>query len=143
MPRFPIEYEVDLERSGSTTMELRAGDRPPLAVGPPSEFGGSDRWWSPEHLFASAVAACFTATFFANASRAGLRVGELRCHATAVLGRTSEATAFTSVHLAIRAHVESDDVDRTRRLLDEAKEQCFVARSLRCPVSLSVDVSRS
>ena len=143
MPRFPVEYQVDLERMPAGVVELRAANRPPITVGAPPEFGGSDLWWSPEHLFTSAVAACFTETFFAAASREKLQVGELLCRATAALTRTTEATAFTSVHLAVRARVESDDVDRTRRLLDHAKEHCFVARSIRAPVSLSVEITRS
>jgi organic hydroperoxide reductase OsmC/OhrA len=143
MTRFPIEYQVDLERTASGSVELRAGHRPPITVGAPPEFGGSDAWWSPEHLFASAVAACFTETFIAGASREKLPVGEFLCRATAVLTRTTEATAFTSVHLAVRARVESDDVERTRRLLDQAKEHCFVARSIRAEVSLSVEITRS
>jgi organic hydroperoxide reductase OsmC/OhrA len=143
MPRFPIEYQVDLERLPSGSVELRAGHRPPITLGAPPEFGGSDVWWSPEQLFASAVGACFTETFLAAARHQRLQVGELVCRATAVLTRTTEATAFTSVHLAVRARVESDDVDRTRRLLDDAKERCFVARSIRAPVSLSVEITRS
>jgi organic hydroperoxide reductase OsmC/OhrA len=143
MPHFPIEYEVSLQRSPSGSMELHAGDRPTLTIGPPPDFGGSDTWWSPEHLLVSAAAACFATTFFAAAKRGGLLVGELRCRATGVLARTSDAIAFTSIDLAVHVHVASDDVDRTRRMLDETKERCFVARSLRCPVSLSVEVSRS
>ena len=124
-------------------MELHAAHRPPIAAGPPPEFGGADTWWSPEHLLVSAAATCFASTFFAVADRANLRVGRLQCRATGTLDRTKDGVVFTSIDLALALSVVVDDAERARKLVDEAKRQCFVAKSLRCPVEVSVEISAS
>lgn len=81
MPRFPIEYAIEVHKNDGSPMELAAGHRPRLIVGPPPEFDGSDVWWSPEHLLVSALASCMTATFYAAAAHATLRIGAYRCRA--------------------------------------------------------------
>jgi peroxiredoxin-like protein len=124
-------------------MEIQAGHRPVISVGPPPEFGGRDTWWSPEHLLVSATATCFVATFVAMAERANLRVGRIQCHATGSLDRTKDGIAFTSVDLALVLSVLTDETDRARKLVDEAKRHCFVAKSLRCPVEVTAEVTAS
>jgi organic hydroperoxide reductase OsmC/OhrA len=91
----------------------------------------------------SAAASCFSATFFAAAAGAGLRIGGFECHAKAILDRTPEGVRFTSIHLALDVRVTSDEIELTRRLLEDAKRHCFVANTLRCPVSVSADVKAS
>lgn len=143
MARFPLEYDVELERGTSSPQEIHAGNRPPILAGPPPEFGGSDGWWSPEHLLVSATSACFTATFFAIAERAHLSVGAYDCRAKGVLDRTESGPAFTSIRLSVRVKVAAQDAQRARDLLGDAKARCFVANSLRCPVDLTVEVDQS
>jgi len=143
MLRFPMEYAIDVHKTDGDPMEVRAASRPRLVVGPPPELGGSDVWWSPEHLLVSALATCMSATFSALAARAKLNVGELRCRAHGVLDRTEGHVAFTSMHLALEITVVGDDVERARAVAADAKGQCFVAASLRCPVELVVDVKAS
>ena len=143
MSRFPIEYEIELHKTDGEPMGIAAGHRPHIVVGPPSEFGGSDEWWSPEHLLVSAVTSCMAATFFALAERAKIHVGRYRCHAHGFLDRFEGRTAFSAMHLAIEVTVLRDDMERTRVVVHDAKEHCFVAASLRCPVELTVDVKAS
>jgi organic hydroperoxide reductase OsmC/OhrA len=139
MPRFPITYDVDLERPPSSAMELHAGRRPVLAVGPPPEFGGTEAWWSPEHLLVSAAAACFTATLIAGAERARVGFEKVQLHAKGTLDKTAAGVAFTSIQLALELELSgAEDIVRAENLVDEAKKHCFVANSLRCPVDVSV-----
>jgi organic hydroperoxide reductase OsmC/OhrA len=143
MPRFPLEYGVELHKNDGEPMELSSGNRPRLITGPPFELGGSDAWWSPEHLLVSAVASCMSATFFALATRAKIHVGAYRCRANGVIDRIDGHVAFTSVHLAIDVRALADDVQRTRNVIEEAKKHCFVATSLRCPVDIVANVTAS
>ena len=143
MPRFPIEYAVELNKNDGNPMEVSAAHRPRLVVGPPPEFGGSDVWWSPEHLLVAALSSCMTATFTALADRAGLQVGTYRCQARGILDRVDGQIAFAAMHLEVEITVLGDDVERTRALVDEAKTRCFVAGSLRCPVNLTATVTAS
>ena len=47
------------------------------------------------------------------------------------------------MRLAVDVTVVADDVERVRALLARAKNGCFVANSLRCPVELTVEVTAS
>jgi organic hydroperoxide reductase OsmC/OhrA len=143
MPRFPLEYEIDIEEGSSTPLELRAANRPVVLAGPPPEFGGSDVWWSPEHLFVSAAAACFASTLFALLKAANLQVSVFRCRAKGILERTGGVIAFSAVHLTVHLRALGDDVGRVQKLVDDAKQRCFVANSLRCPVTVSAEVHAS
>lgn len=143
MPRFPIEYAIELHKNDGGPMEVSAAHRPHLVVGPPPEFGGSDALWSPEHLLVAALASCMTSTFTALADRAAVRVGSYKCQAHGILDRVEGRIAFASMHLAVEIRVLGDDVERTRALVEDAKSHCFVAASLRCPVVLTATVTAS
>lgn len=141
MSRFPIPYEVELDRSGTAPMALTAGQRPVLVAGPPPEFGGTDTWWSPEHLLVAATASCMTATYYAMAERIGLHVVAFKCKGRGVLDKSEGGVSFTAIELDVELMVAQGDVTRARKLLDDAKARCFVASSLRAPVSLVAQVS--
>lgn len=143
MALFGIEYRIELDKRDGDPIEISAGQRPRLVVGPPAEFGGSDAWWSPEHLLVSALSSCMATTFFTLAERAKLHVGEYRCHAHSVLDRSEGRIAFSSMHLALEVRVLAGDVERTRAVVEDAKKRCFVAASLRCPVDVIADVTAS
>ena len=112
--RFPIEYDVEVEKAALSPQLVRAPHRPEIAAGPPPDFGGSDTWWSPEHMFVAAVASCFVATFESAARAADLPLGALRCRAKGMLGRLPDGVSFTSIHLLVDLHVVPDDVERAR-----------------------------
>lgn len=143
MPRLPIEYELDVTEGADTPLEVRAGRRAPLLAGPPPEFGGKDAWWSPEHLFVSSAATCFAATLFALLKQANLHVSGFHCRARGRLGSAASGLAFTSVELVVEMRTLGDDVGRVRDTIDAAKTRCFVANSLRCPVTVAAEVRPS
>jgi organic hydroperoxide reductase OsmC/OhrA len=134
---FPHHYEVQLSTTGEISV-LGGGHRPDIVGGPPPEFDGSDRWWSPEHLLLSAVSLCFTTTFQALAARAGLRIVRLRAQAVGVLDKTPVGLTFTSIRLVVDLLVDEADRARADQLLQSAKRHCIVANALKTPVELEV-----
>lgn len=138
--RFPIEYGVELEKGATAPFRLHAAHRPEIAAGPPPEFGGGDVWWSPEHLLVASTVSCYAATLLAGLERGGIHVGTLRVGGKGLLSRASEGVMFSSISLAVEVHVVAGDVAQTRAAIERAKSQCFVARSLRCPVDVIADV---
>lgn len=136
---FPHRYEVDLSGTGPAAL-LRAGRRPTLVGGAPPEFGGSEAWWSPEHLLLSSLALCLLTTFRALAARRGLEVEGYASRATATLDRTEGGLAFTRVGLAVTLDVAAEDAQRAEELLRKAKAGCLVGNALRPEVELTVDV---
>jgi organic hydroperoxide reductase OsmC/OhrA len=140
---FPHHYQVRLAADGGQPATLTAPPRPPLAGGPPSEFGGRDELWSPEHLLLAAAALCFEATFAALAGRERLAVATWRSVADGTLDRTPSGLAFTAIRIEVELTVDAADVDRARRLLERAKHSCIVSNSLRQPVELEAHVTAS
>lgn len=134
--RFPHHYVVSVDRTGPGVATLAAPPRPELTGGPPPEFRGDPHLWSPEHLLAAAVGLCFYTTFEALAAREKLEVAGYRDVVTAVLDRTSSGPAFTSVTIRVDLTVDASDQERSRVILERAKQYCIVSKALSVPVEI-------
>ena len=119
---------------------IEAGDRIPLAGGPPPEYGGSSETWSPEHLLVSAAALCYLTTLEWFVARSELALLDFHCEAEGTVEKTPRGLAFTSVRLAATATAPAGQGHRLRELMDRAKGACLVASSLACPVELDAQV---
>lgn len=132
---FPHRYEVAL-----ADRELRAPPREPIAVGPPPQFGGTDRVWSPEELLIGAVLECLWTTFEAYARRDRLEVLGWSGACVGVLDKGPAGPAFTTIHLTVRLTVAPGDEDRARHTLTTAHAHCIISRALNVPVELSISM---
>jgi organic hydroperoxide reductase OsmC/OhrA len=137
---FPHRYEARLSWPGSGAAALEAGSREPIDGGAPSEFGGRDSWWSPEHLLLSSLGLCLMTTFEALARKARLTVLGYSSRAEATLDRTPAGLAFTHLGLKVEVEVAAADAERTPGLLASAKKHCLVANALAIPATLEVAV---
>jgi organic hydroperoxide reductase OsmC/OhrA len=140
---FPHRYEVKLSWPGQGGATLEAAARRPIEGGAPSEFGGRDSWWSPEHLLLSALDLCLMTTFEALARKARLPVLGYVCQAEAILDRTETGLAFTALGLRVKVEVAPADAERAPALLASAKKHCLVANALAVPVTLDVALMTS
>ena len=130
---FPHEYVVELNED-----QLAAAGAVPLDIGPPSQFGGTDDVWSPEHLLVGAVLACFKTTFDAFCRRENLVVRAFRATATALLARSKEGPVFQVIELVV--DVATDDEARARAVVATAERQCIISRALVAPVRVTARV---
>ncbi len=130
---FPHRYTVRLE-----DRVLLAPPRDPIAAGPPPQFGGSDRVWSPEELLVGAVLECLWTTFEAYARRDRLVVHGWSGTGVAVLDKGAGGPTFTSITLAVELVVAAADDERARRLVVTAEEHCIISRALKVPVTIEV-----
>lgn len=137
---FPHDYHVTLSWPGHGGAILDGTGGPPIEGGAPSEFGGRDSWWSPEHLLLSALSLCLMTTFESLARKARLTVLDYACRAEATLDRGPTGLAFTAFALRVRVEVPEADAERTPRLLESAKKHCLVAGALSVPVALDVAI---
>jgi organic hydroperoxide reductase OsmC/OhrA len=135
MTPFPHRYTVRL-----ANRKLVAPPREPIAIGPPPQFGGSDRDWSPEELLVGAALECLWTTFEALARRETLAVRDWVGTGTAILDRGSPVPAFTSITLAVELHVDAGDESRAKALLEKAEARCIVAHALNVPITLEPTV---
>jgi organic hydroperoxide reductase OsmC/OhrA len=139
---FPHRYQVTLDGlDADGGGRLRAGARPEIAGGAPREFGGEDRWWSPEHLLLGSLSLCLMTTFRALAVREHLPVLGYTSRAEGQLDRTPSGLSFTALTLYVELRVPMAEVSRAERLLQSAKKHCIVANSLHTAVGLEVAVN--
>lgn len=143
MTHLTNEYEVEVREGSLTPLEVGAGKRPALLGGPPPEFGGNDTWWSPEHLLVSATATCFAATFFGYLKASHLHVAGFHCRAKGILGLGGSGFTFTSIQLFVEMRALGDEIGLVQAIVERAKMQCYVANSLRCPVTVSAEIRPS
>jgi organic hydroperoxide reductase OsmC/OhrA len=136
---FPHHYDVRLF-AGNGSAILAGGNRPDIIGGPPPEFDGSDRWWSPEHLLLSSVALCLMTTFQVLARRADLHVAAYDSRVDGVLDKTAAGLAFTSIRLTVELRVAESDRARAQELLQTSKRYCIVANALKPAVELQAVV---
>lgn len=125
-------------------MSLTAAGVPALISAPPAEFGGPGDQWSPESLFAAAVASCFILTFRAMARASRLPWTNLECGVEATLERAEGVTQFTRI--VTRATLTVPDGTSTvlcERVLNKAEEGCLVANSLRAKRELQMEIVKA
>jgi len=140
MEPLPHRYDVEIEWEGTEVALVTAWPRPPIPGGPPPEFGGKDRWWSPEHLLLSSLGLCFWTTFQAIAAQARVPVVSWQSHVRATLDRTEDGIAFTSFVLHAALLVAPADVARAEQLAEKAKKHCLISAALKAPVELELTV---
>lgn len=138
MQPFPHRYIVELRGD-----QLVAPWRPPIPLGPPPQFGGSVRVWSPEDLLVGAVLECLWTTFVAYAKRAELHVERWWGTGVATLDRGPRGPMFTSIELTVDLMVPGPEIERAREVLVMAKAHCIVGNALNVPIELHANVEGS
>lgn len=144
MQPLPHVYSVAASGSAEGNVSLTAAGVPALNSAPPTEFGGPGDQWSPESLFAAAIASCFILTFRAMARASHLPWTNLECSVDATLERAEGVTYFT--HVVTRAKLTVPDGTSTvlcERVLNKAEEGCLVANSLRSKRELRMEIVKA
>ncbi len=100
MQDLPHHYRVTATGEPAGTVNVASPGLDDLATAAPAEFGGPGDQWSPETLFAAAIADCFVLSFRAVARASRLTWRSLQCDVEAVLERVDGTTRFTRVNLA-------------------------------------------
>jgi organic hydroperoxide reductase OsmC/OhrA len=138
--REPLRYEVGVTRRGALDATVEAAPRPAIGGGPPPEFGGGERAWSPEHLLVASAALCYWNTLEWFARRKAVPVLGFECRAEGEVEKSAGGLAFTRIRLDVAVTTTEPSVPLLHDLLHTAKQSCLVARSLACPVELVADV---
>lgn len=102
-------------------------------------FHGDTTRWNPEQLLLAALVECHVLSYLYVAGQAELAVekitvrGELTLEAGADGGQVTSATLYPEVWVA-----DSMQLPRAKELHDEAHRQCFIARSVNFPVTITI-----
>jgi organic hydroperoxide reductase OsmC/OhrA len=110
---------------------LTAGEEKPIRVGPPPEFGGDGKHWSPEHLFLGAVSSCFATTYMVLARKYEVEVAALECNVTGEIEFLEGSFRFTIIHIFPKVFIKDESLkDKARLTLDKTQHYCIVANSI-------------
>jgi organic hydroperoxide reductase OsmC/OhrA len=135
-------YATSVEWTTGRNGTVTAAPRPPIAMGAPTDFGGSDDVWSPEHLCVAAVNSCVMLTFIAIAANSKIAFRKYSAAATGTLEKVEgRPMAITRVLVKPRITI-GPDVDRSKveRLVKMAEKNCFISNSLNAPVSVEAEI---
>lgn len=92
---------------------------------------------NPEQLVVLAAASCQLLSFLAVAARARIDIRRYVDEATAVMVEEGTGGRITAITLRPRITVtQGTGLDRLHRLVQLAHEQCYIANTLACPVTV-------
>ena len=138
---FPHRYETSLKLESDHHGIISAAGLPSLVGGPPSQFGGREGWWSPEHLLLSSANLCLMTTFLAVAEKSRLSVDGYESRAEGILDKTPDGIVFTRITLRVSVKVAAAEKEKAERLLQTAKKYCIVSNSLKNPIVLEATIT--
>jgi organic hydroperoxide reductase OsmC/OhrA len=135
-------YESKLEWKSGKEGDLSVAALPAITVGAPPEFNGREGVWSPEHLFVASVNSCFMLTLLAIAENSRLPLHSYRATASGKLEK-AQGGGFQITEVIIKPTVviaSAQDLARVSRILEKAKQNCFITNSIRSSVKLEPQV---
>jgi len=137
-------YESEIEWSREKEGAAKAPQLPVIPVGAPPEFKGRAGNWTPEHLLVASVNTCLMLTLLAIAENSKINLVSYTATANGKLEKVQGAGyQITEILVKPKVVVASDeDLRRMPRILEKAKEGCFISNSIKSAVKLEPEVSR-
>ena len=133
MTQLHSSYAVSVNWTVGKLGTLSAADGPPsLAIGASPQFGGPGDRWSPDHLFAAAIATCYMTTLRTLATLSELEMLALRVDAESFVEQSEHHGLDVSrVVLTPRIGIgHEEDRERAHRLAVRAEHVCRTTRAL-------------
>jgi len=135
-------YQTEIEWIGDKDIKLSSGKLPAIAAGAPPEFKGREENWSPEHLFVAAMNSCYVLTLLAIAEFSKVSIVSLSSTACGKLEKVKGGGyQITEISVKPRIVISSvNDLSRMPRILEKAKENCFVSNSIKSAVKVEPEL---
>lgn len=135
-------YETEIEWKGEKDLRITSGKLPVIDAGAPPEFKGREGVWSPEHLFVASLNSCYTLTLLAIAEFSKVALVSLSSSAKGKLEKV-QGGGYQVTEIVVKPHVvlvSADDLARMPRILEKAKENCFVSNSIKSVIKIEPEV---
>lgn len=135
-------YEAEIEWVGGKDLQISSGKLPVIAGGAPPEFKGREGVWAPEHLFVAALNSCYLLTLLAIAEFSKIAIVSCSSSAKGKLEKVEGGTnQITEIVVRPRVVIASaNDLARMPRILEKAKENCFVSNSIKSAIKIEPEV---
>jgi peroxiredoxin-like protein len=135
-------YETELEWKGEKDLRITSGKLPVIDAGAPPEFKGKENNWSPEHLFVASLNSCYTLTLLAIVEFSKIALVSVSSTAKGKLEK-AQGAGFQITEIVVKPRVilaSANDLARMPRILEKAKENCFVSNSIKSKVIIEPEV---
>ena len=135
-------YETEIEWTKEKEGQICGQGLPAVTVGTPPEFKGREGTWSPEHLFVASLNTCYMLTFLAVAENSKVPLVSFSSTAKGKLEKVPGSNyQITEIVVKPRVVIASaNDLGRMPRILEKAKENCFVSNSIKSAIKLEPEV---
>lgn len=138
----PYFYETEIEWKGERDLTLGSGTLPVIEAGAPPEFKGREGNWSPEHLFVASLNSCYVLTLLAIAELSKVSLFSVSSTAKGKLEKV-QGSSFQVTEIVVNPRIviaSANDLSRMPRILEKAKENCFVSNSIKSAVKILPEI---
>ena len=135
-------YETDIDWQVEKHGQVQSAGLTPIITGAPSNFKGRAGDWSPEHLLVASLNSCYMLTFLAIAEFSKIAVMSFSANAKGKLEKVEGGTyQITEIVVKPRLVIASaKDLHRVPRILEKAKENCFISNSITSKITIEPEV---
>jgi len=146
MHPFPHHYAVSASSESSSLIQVTSSGKPDLVTGPPEEFGGTGKEWSPEDLIVASVVDCYILSFKAVAKASRLDWISIDCDAVGTLDKVERLPQFTAfsikAKLVVPAGIDEKGLAKAERLLQKAEAICLITNSMKSSSELEFEIEQ-
>lgn len=135
-------YSTEIEWKGEKTLNLTGAGLSAIAAGAPPEFNGREGQWSPEHLLVGSMNACYMLTLLTIAENSKINIASFSSSAQGKLEKVAGA-GYQITEIVVKPRVvvgSADELSRMPRILDKAKENCFISNSIKATIKIEPEV---
>jgi peroxiredoxin-like protein len=135
-------YEMMVEWKSGREGTISGAGLPSISAGAPPEFNGRTGIWSPEHLLVASVNACFMLTLLAIAENSKIPLVSFSSSAQGRLENVQGA-GYQVTEIVVKPTVavaSADHLERLPRILEKAKENCFITNSIKSAVKVEPQI---
>ena len=135
-------YDTEVAWRGEKNLKLVGAGLPPIDAGAPPEFKGRGDVWSPEHLLVASLNSCYILTLLAIAEASNISLAGVSSTARGKLEKV-QGGGFQITDIVVKPRVllaSVNDLDRMSRVLQKAKENCFVSNSIKSAIKIEPEV---
>jgi len=135
-------YESKIEWQAEKHGQVESAGLTPIGTGAPPEFKGRPGDWSPEHLLVASLNSCYMLTFLAIAEFSKIAIVSFSASAKGRLEKV-EGSTYQITEIVVKPCVviaTANDLPRMPRILEKAKENCFISNSIKSKITIEPEV---
>jgi organic hydroperoxide reductase OsmC/OhrA len=137
----PKYYPVKLVWTGGKSGNLTVEEKVVIKTGVPSGGPEEAKFHSPEDLFVASATMCYMNGFVEFTRKMRIEFKSFECDAVGTLDKVGRSFEVTKIVTKTKVAIGSEDIrKKIDRALELAAKYCYIANSMKCPVSHDTEV---